>query len=54
MNYFKQSVLDSAAKVVQRVVKHEMAEWPPDCTGHYYQPERPVAAPKAPPEQPGK
>lgn len=54
MKDFKRKLFDSAVNTVQRVAEHELAEWPPDCLGHYYQPERPVAVPKAPPEQPGE
>lgn len=41
METLKSKLLDLAAKTAECVAKHEMAEWPPVCLGHYYQPERP-------------
>lgn len=54
MNNLKQELLQRAAKLANDVVRRERRKWPPDCYGEYYQPERPVDAPKLPPEEPGK
>ncbi len=50
----QQILLQRAAKLANDVVRREEGKWPPDCELAYYQPERPMTAPKLPPEQSGK
>lgn len=54
MENLKQKLLRQAAKIAEGIVRREEGKWPPDCDGAYYQPERPAAASKIPPEEPGK
>lgn len=36
------ALVHSAAKqAIQKMIRNEASEWPPDCRGFYYQPHRP-------------
>ena len=50
MNKLKEKALELAGKRVKHWAEKEATEWPPSCTGLFFQPERPTQ--KCPPEKP--